>query len=222
LLDTFMTRVAAPFIRLWLHPKVEGADLVPLEGRLIVASNHLSFIDSFLIPLAVLPRRVTTLTKAEYFERPGIKGAFYRWFFAGMGYVPIRRGTGRAALDALDQAKEIVASERAFLLYPEGTRSDDGRLYRGRPGIGAIVLGTGATVLPIGIVGSDKMQPMGKKFPSPFARVTVRIGQPMEFGQYAGDPPGRARRMIADEVVQAIQKLSGQEYAGVYNDRAPT
>lgn len=222
MLDSFMVKVAAPFIRMWLHPKVEGAENIPPDGRLVVASNHLSFIDSFLIPLAILPRRITILAKAEYFEGTGIKGALSRWFFTSMGYVPIKRGTGRAAIGAIDQAMEIVESERAFLLYPEGTRSPDGRLYRGRTGLGAIVLSTGAAVLPIGIIGSQRMQPVGSRFPSPFAKVTVRIGPPLEFGQYEGDPPGKARKMIADEVIQAIQKLSGQEYAGVYNDRAPT
>lgn len=222
MLDSFMVKVAAPFIRMWLHPKVEGAENVPPGGRLVVASNHLSFIDSFLIPLAVLPRRITILAKAEYFEGTGIKGALSRWFFTSMGYVPIKRGTGRAAIGAIDQAVEIVESERAFLLYPEGTRSNDGRLYRGRTGLGAIVLSTGAAVLPIGIIGSERMQPVGKRFPSPFVRVTVRIGTPLEFGHYDSDPPGKARKMIVDEVIQAIQKLSGQEYAGVYNDRAPT
>lgn len=222
MLDSFMVRVAAPIIRLWLRPRVEGAHHVPPEGRLLVASNHLSFIDSFLVPLAVLPRRVTIMAKAEYFEGTGFKGALSRWFFTSMGYVPVERGTGRAAMGALDQAVEIVESGRAFLIYPEGTRSPDGRLYRGKSGVGAIVLSTGATVLPVGVIGSQKMQPVGKKFPSPFARVTVRIGPPMEFGQYQGDPPGKARKMIADEVIQAIQKLSGQEYTGVYNDRAPS
>jgi len=217
-----MVRIVGPILRLLLHPRVEGRHLIPAEGRLIIASNHLSFIDSFIIPLALLPRRVTTLTKAEYFEGKGLKGAFARWFLVGMGYVPVQRGTGRAALGALDQAVDIIGSGRAFTLYPEGTRSGDGRLYRGRVGVGALVLSTGAKVLPIGLVGTERMQPVGHKLPSPFVQVTVRIGEPLEFAQYAGDPPGKARRMIADEVTMAIQKLSGQEYAGVYNDRAPS
>ena len=222
LLETFMVWVVAPLLRLYLHPRVEGRHRIPPEGRLIVVSNHLSFVDSFLVPIALLPRRVTVLTKAEYFEGKGLKGAFNRWFLTSMGYVPVRRGTGRAALGALDQGIEIIETGRAFALYPEGTRSDDGRLYRGRAGIGALVLSTGAQVLPVGIIGTERMQPVGQKIPTTFARVTVRIGEPMEFGQYAADPPGKARRMIADEVTQAIQKLSGQEYAGIYNDRAPT
>ena len=114
-LDTFMVKVVGPILRVYLHPKVEGRHLVPAQGRLLIAANHLSFIDSFLIPMAVLPRRVTTLTKAEYFEGTGLKGAFVRWFLTSMGYVPVRRGTGRAALGALDQAVEIVESGRAFL-----------------------------------------------------------------------------------------------------------
>jgi 1-acyl-sn-glycerol-3-phosphate acyltransferase len=217
-----MYMVVRPLLMLYLHPRIEGRHNIPRGGRLIVAGNHLSFVDSFLIPLAVAPRRVTTLTKAEYFEGKGVKGAFARWFLTSMGYVPVRRGTGRAALGALDQAMEIIETGRAFTLYPEGTRSDDGRLYRGKPGVGALVLSTGAQVLPVGVINTEKMQPLGQKLPNPFVRVTVKIGEPMEFGQYAGDPPGRARRMIADEVTMAIQKLSGQEYAGVYNDRAPS
>jgi 1-acyl-sn-glycerol-3-phosphate acyltransferase len=219
--DTFMHRVVAPILWLLLHPRVEGAHNVPPTGPLIVASNHLSFVDSFIIPLALLPRRVTFIAKAEYFEQPGLRGRALRWFFSSLGHVPIRRGTGRAALGALDQSVEILEAGNAFVIYPEGTRSQDGRLYRGRTGLGAVVLRSGAAVLPVGVVGSDKMQPVGRSWPTPFARVVVRIGEPMEFGQYAGDPPGRARREITDEVVQAIQKLSGQEYTGTYNDRAP-
>ncbi|MCW2911990.1 MAG: phospholipid/glycerol acyltransferase [Actinomycetia bacterium] len=215
----FMVRVVAPLLRLLLHPRVEGLGNVPSSGPLIVASNHLSFIDSFIIPLALLPLQVTFIAKAEYFDKPGLKGAFSRWFLTSLGHVPVKRGTQRAAMGALDQAIEILEAGKAFAIYPEGTRSQDGRLYRGRTGVGALVLGSGARVLPVGVIGSDRMQPLGKSLPTPFARVIVRIGEPIEFGQYDNDPPARARRAITDEVIQAIQKLSGQEYTGVYNDR---
>jgi 1-acyl-sn-glycerol-3-phosphate acyltransferase len=220
LLNTFMVRVVAPILRLLLHPRVEGLRNVPPGGPLIVASNHLSFIDSFIIPLALLPRQVTFIAKAEYFERRGLKGTFSSWFLTSLGHVPVQRGTQRAALGALEQAKRILGAGGAFAIYPEGTRSLDGKLYRGRTGIGALVLDTGAQVLPVGVIGTDRMQPVGSSLPSPFARVVVRIGEPMEFGQYQNDPPARARRAITDEVIQAIQKLSGQEYTGVYNDQA--
>jgi 1-acyl-sn-glycerol-3-phosphate acyltransferase len=218
-LRSFLDTVIAPFLRLVLRPRIEGRDNVPGDGPLIVASNHLSFIDSFIIPL-VLPRHVTFIAKAVYFEGTGIKGRFVRWFLTSLGHVPVQRGAQRGAMGSLEQALEVLQTGEAFGIYPEGTRSPDGRLYRGRTGIGWLVLASGAPVLPLGISGTDRMQPIGAKLPRIRPRATVRIGKPMEFTQYGDLPPARARRAITDDVVGAIQELSGQEYAGVYNERA--
>jgi 1-acyl-sn-glycerol-3-phosphate acyltransferase len=218
-LRTFLDRVVAPLLRLLLRPRVEGRDNVPGDGPLIVASNHLSVIDSFIIPL-VLPRHVTFIAKAQYFEGTGIKGRFVRWFLTSAGHVPVQRGAQRGAMGALEQALEVLRDDGAFSIYPEGTRSTDGRLYRGRTGIGWLVLASGAPVLPIGISGTDRMQPIGARLPRIRPRASVRIGKPMDFAQYRDLPPARARRAITDDVVSSIRELSGQEYAGVYNERA--
>ncbi len=219
MLSTFLDRVVAPLLRLLLRPRVEGHDNVPGEGPLIVASNHLSFIDSFIIPL-VLPRHVTFIAKAQYFEGRGLKGRFVRWFLTSLGHVPVQRGAQRGAMGALEQALDVLRQGGAFGIYPEGTRSTDGRLYRGRTGIGWLVLASGAQVLPLGISGTDRMQPIGARLPRIRPRATVRIGKPMDFAQYRDLPPARARRAITDDVVSSIRELSGQEYAGIYNERA--
>lgn len=219
MLSAFLDRVVAPLLRLLLRPRVDGRDNVPGDGPLIVASNHLSFIDSFIIPL-VLPRHVTFIAKVQYFEGKGIKGRFVRWFLTSLGHVPISRGAQRGAMGALEQALDVLQHGGAFGIYPEGTRSKDGRLYRGRTGIGWLALASGAQVLPLGISGTDRMMPIGARLPRIRPRAMVRIGKPMDFAQYNDLPPARARRAITDDVVSAIGELSGQEYAGVYNERA--
>ncbi|TYB50038.1 lysophospholipid acyltransferase family protein [Actinomadura chibensis] len=217
---TFMTRVVRPILWLLFRPRVVGGEHVPNYGPLIVASNHLSFIDSFIIPLAV-PRPVTYIAKAAYFEGGGVKKGFVRWFLTNLGHVPVRRGARRAAMGALEQAAEVLENAGAFAIYPEGTRSPDGRLYRGRTGVGWLVLESGARVLPVALEGTEKIQPIGASLPRVFGpRPTVRIGPPMDFSHYRDLPPAKARRAITDEIVETIQKMSGQEYAAEYNDRA--
>ncbi|MFC5747386.1 lysophospholipid acyltransferase family protein [Actinomadura rugatobispora] len=217
---TFMSRVVAPILRALFRPRVEGVENVPLYGPLIVASNHLSFIDSFIIPL-VLPRPVTYIAKADYFEGKGLKGWFVRWFLTTLGHVPIKRGAQRAAMGALEQAADVLDNSGAFAIYPEGTRSLDGRLYRGRTGVGWLVLASGARVLPVALEGTEKVQPIGAGMPRFLGpRPTVRIGPPIDFSHYRDLPPAKARRAITDEIVETIQKMSGQEYAGTYNERA--
>ncbi|ROO90606.1 1-acyl-sn-glycerol-3-phosphate acyltransferase [Actinocorallia herbida] len=218
MLYRFMRLVVPPAFRVLFHLKVEGQENIPEAGPLIVAANHQSFIDSYVIPVSLLPLKVVFLAKAEYFEGTGFKGRLSRWFFTSMGMVPVARGDGSSAMGSLEQAAEIVEGGDVFALYPEGTRSMDGRLYRGRTGAGWLVLETGAKVLPVGLVGTEKLQPYGSRFPKIGTRVTVRIGEPLEFGGYAAMPKGRARRVITDEIVQAIQKLTGQEYVPEYND----
>ncbi|TDB87964.1 1-acyl-sn-glycerol-3-phosphate acyltransferase [Actinomadura sp. KC216] len=215
-----MTRVVRPILWLLFRPRVVGGENVPSYGPLIVASNHLSFIDSFIIPLAV-PRPVTYIAKAAYFEGGGLKKGFVRWFLTNLGHVPVRRGARRAAMGALEQAAEVLENAGAFAIYPEGTRSPDGRLYRARTGVGWLVLESGARVLPVALEGTEKIQPIGASLPRVFGpRPTVRIGPPMDFSHYRDLPPAQARRAIADEILETIQKMSGQEYAAEYNDRA--
>jgi 1-acyl-sn-glycerol-3-phosphate acyltransferase len=217
---TFMTRVVRPILWLLFRPRVIGGENVPAYGPLIVASNHLSFIDSFIIPLAV-PRPVTYIAKADYFVGGGLKRGFVRWFLTNLGHVPVKRGARRAAMGALEQAGDVLANSGAFAIYPEGTRSPDGRLYRGRTGVGWLVLASGARVLPVALEGTEKIQPIGASKPRVFGpRPTVRIGPPMDFSHYRDLPPAKARRAITDEIVETIQKMSGQEYAHVYNERA--
>ncbi|HLV73496.1 MAG TPA: lysophospholipid acyltransferase family protein [Vulgatibacteraceae bacterium] len=215
-----MTRVVRPILWLLFRPRVVGGENVPSYGPLIVASNHLSFIDSFIIPLAV-PRPVTYIAKADYFEGRGIKKRFVRWFLTNLGHVPVRRGARRAAMGALEQGAEVLQNAGAFAIYPEGSRSPDGRLYRGRTGVGWLALETGARVLPVALEGTEKIQPLGASLPRVFGpRPTVRIGPPMDFSHYRDMPPAKARRLIADEIIETIQKMSGQEYVPEYNGRA--
>lgn len=189
--------------------RVEGREHVPALGPVILASNHLSFIDSVVTRFAA-PRRVTFLTKAEYFTGRGLRGRLTRWFFTVAGSVPVTRGQHRAATAALETALEVLADGNVFGIYPEGTRSLDGRLYRGRTGVAWLALTSGAPVVPVALHGTDRLQPVGKRLPRPH-RVTVRFGQPLRF---TGDPSSaRTRRVVTNEVMRAIGELSGQERA---------
>lgn len=209
------TVLGALFRVVW-RPLIEGAEHVPAEGAVIVASNHLSFIDSIIIPLAVPHRRVTFLAKSEYFTGGGLLGLPRRTFFRGMGAVPIDREERRDAQAALDRALEVLARGWAFGVYPEGTRSRDGRLYRGRTGIGWLALEAGVPVVPVGLTGTDRVQPVGARFPR-VRRVNVRFGEPIRPEAYAGGAPAQARRRLTDDVMNAVAALSGQERAAGYN-----
>lgn len=186
-----------------------GREHLPAHGPVILASNHLSFIDSVVIRFAA-PRHVTFLTKAEYFTGRGLRGRFTRWFFTAVGSVPVPRGQHRAAQAALDTALEVLAGGNVFGIYPEGTRSLDGRLYRGRTGVAWLALTSGAPVVPVALHGTERLQPVGKRIPRPH-RVTVTFGSPLRF---TGDPSSaRSRRAVTNEVMHAIGALSGQERA---------
>lgn len=192
--------------------RVEGREHLPRTGAVILASNHLSFIDSVVIRLAA-PRHVTFLAKAEYFTGTGLRGRLVRWFFTAVGSVPVRRGSHRAAQASLDTAREVLNGGNVFGIYPEGTRSLDGKLYRGRTGVGWLALTASAPVVPVALAGTERLQPVGKRLPRP-ARVTVRFGPPLTF---TGDPKSaRARRAVTDEVMLAIGDLSGQQRADRY------
>lgn len=213
----FGRAVIGALARMIYRPRIEGRDRVPLEGPVIFASNHLSFIDSIAIPVAA-PRPVHFLAKSSYFEGTGVKGAAMRTFFQSIGAIPVRRGAGQAALDALDQQRRLLDEGLAVALYPEGTRSTDGRLYKGRTGAAFLALQTGAPVVPVGLIGTDKAMPKGAKRPSMRARITVRFGAPIDVSVHGAANSGKARRLATDQIMAAIHELSGQELAGVYNE----
>jgi 1-acyl-sn-glycerol-3-phosphate acyltransferase len=213
-----MHAVVPPMARAIWRPTVEGVGNVPPTGPVIVASNHVSFADSLVIPI-VAPRKVVFLAKQDYFTGTGPKGALQRAWFTGMGMVPVDRDDTRSALASLDVALDVLGRGEAFGIYPEGTRSRDGRLYRGRTGIAHLALTSGAPVVPVGLTGTENLQPVGHRLPR-LAQVTVRFGEPITFAsRYDGVPPGRARREVTDVIMNAIQKLSRQQFAGVYNER---
>ncbi|TCJ23979.1 1-acyl-sn-glycerol-3-phosphate acyltransferase [Microbacterium sp. PI-1] len=206
-----------PLARLVYRPRIEGRDRVPLTGPVIFASNHLSFIDSIAIPVAA-PRPVHFLAKSAYFEGTGFQGWMSKTFFESIGAIPVRRGAGQAALDALDLQRQLLDEGLAVALYPEGTRSTDGRLYKGRTGVAFLALQTGAPVVPVGLIGTDKVMPVGAKVPTLSERITVRFGEPLDLSPHGPATSGRARRLATDEIMAAIHGLSGQELAGAYNE----
>ena len=213
-------RIIPPVLRAIWRPRVEGLEHVPRTGALILASNHRSFIDSVVIP-AVTPRPVNFLAKSDYFDGTGLKGRLMRVWFETFGALPVDRDDSRAAISSLDTALAVLAEGGAFGIYPEGTRSRDGRLYRGRTGVAQLALTSGAPIVPVGLIDTERLQPVGSNRPR-LVRVTVRFGEPIDVhGRYDGVPPGKARREITDAVMTEIAKLTGQEPAGVYNDRAP-
>ncbi len=210
--------VCLALLHLGWRPTIEGREHIPADGLLIVASNHLSFIDSIVIPLAV-PRKVVFLAKAEYWEGRSPAAWPRRLFFAAFEAVPVQRAQAEDAQASLDLARGVIERGDAFGIYPEGTRSRDGRLYRGRTGVGWLAMATGATVLPVGVIGTDRVQPVGATVPRPGRRITIRFGEPVLPSSYEMLAPGRARRELTDEVMERIAALSGQERAGTYNER---
>jgi len=208
--------VAVPIARGLWRPTITGRHHIPRTGGVILASNHLSFIDSIAIPIAA-PRPVSFLAKAEYWHGTGLKGTVERAFFTGSRAIPVDRHSARAAQESLDAALEVLRAGHAFGIYPEGTRSRDGRLYRGRTGVAWLALTAGVPVVPVGLVGTDKVQPVGSRLPS-LAKVRVAFGAPIDPAPYAALPAGRARRDLTDEIMTAIAALSGQERADTYND----
>jgi len=211
-------RVVPPIARAVWRPTVTGLEQVPDAGPVILASNHLSFADSVVIPV-VVPRKVVFLAKSDYFDGRGVKGALSRAWFTVLGMLPVDRDDAKAALASLDTALEVLGRGEAFGIYPEGTRSRDGRLYRGRTGVAQLALVSGAPVVPVGLRGTENLQPVGARLPR-VVPVTVTFGAPIHAqGRFDGVPLGRARRDLTDEIMAAIRDLSGQEQAGVYNER---
>jgi 1-acyl-sn-glycerol-3-phosphate acyltransferase len=206
--------VVGPLLHAYGRPRVMGLENLPASGPAILASNHLSIVDSVYLPL-MITRPVVFPAKAEYFSARGPLGRLWAAYLRSTKQLELNRANTRSAQATLEAAAGILRAGDLFGFYPEGTRSPDGRLYRGRSGIGWLALNSGAPVIPVAMSGTRKMLPPGSRVPRP-ARIEVRLGKPLEFAHLAGDPPARARRMIADEVMRAIGELSGQEYVHEY------
>ncbi len=211
--------VLGPIMRLMFRPRVEGAEHIPGDGPVILAGNHLTFIDSIVLPI-VCDRQVCFIGKDEYVTGKGLKGRLMAWFFTGVGMIPVDRDGGRGGVAALMTGRRVLEEGRVFGIYPEGTRSPDGRLYRGRTGIARLALMTGAPVVPFAMIGTDKLQPGGAGLPRP-GRVTVRFGEAMEFSRYEGmDRDRYVLRAVTDSVMAEVMRLSGQEYVDMYASKA--
>ncbi|GAA2261256.1 1-acyl-sn-glycerol-3-phosphate acyltransferase [Streptomyces ruber] len=214
--------VLGPIMRLMFRPRVEGAEHIPGDGPVILAGNHLTFIDSMILPL-VCDRQVFFIGKDEYVTGKGLKGRLMAWFFTGVGMIPVDRDGGRGGVAALMTGRRVLERGNMFGIYPEGTRSPDGRLYRGRTGIARLTLMTGAPVVPFAMIGTDKIQPGGAGLPriGRGRRVTVRFGEAMEFSRYDGmDRDRYVLRAVTDSVMAEVMRLSGQEYVDMYATKA--
>lgn len=209
-----------PLVWLLYRPRVTGRENVPVDGPAIIAPNHLSFCDSIFVPL-LAPQQVHYVAKAEYFTGTGLKGRLSAWFFTGVGAVPVDRSGGRASVAAIDTGLRTLREGKLFGIYPEGTRSPDGRLHRGRTGVARLALASGVPVIPVGVVGTDRVQPNGRLLWKLGPRPEVRFGAPLDFSRYAGMEEDRfVLRAVTDEIVAAILALSGQEYVDMYATKA--
>ncbi len=207
--------VLGPLLKLIFRPQVEGLSNVPGSGPVILACNHLSFSDSIFTPL-IVDRRVTFVAKAEYFTGKGIKGWLMRQFFLSTGTIPVDRSGGKAAQAALDTLLRVLREGGIAGIYPEGTRSPDGRLYRGKTGVARLALESGAVVVPVALLNTDEIQPTGRLVPT-IKRVRMRFGHPLDFSRYAGTKGDRfVERAITDEIMYELMALSGREYVDVY------
>ncbi|KMS78618.1 acyl-phosphate glycerol 3-phosphate acyltransferase [Streptomyces leeuwenhoekii] len=204
-----------PLLRLAFRPRIEGLHHVPSSGAAIVAGNHLSFSDHFLMP-AVLKRRITFLAKAEYFTGPGLKGRLTAAFFRSAGQIPVDRSGKEAGQAAIREGLGVLDRGELLGVYPEGTRSHDGRLYKGKVGVAVMALKAGVPVVPCAMIGTFEAQPPGKAVPR-VRPVTIRFGEPLDFSRYAGMEHEKAvLRAVTDEIMSAILSLSGQEYVDRY------
>jgi 1-acyl-sn-glycerol-3-phosphate acyltransferase len=211
--------VLGPPLRVLYRPHVEGLEHIPDEGPAILASNHLSFSDSIFLPL-VVDRQITFLAKEEYFTAPGVKGWLTKQFMHATGQVPIDRTGGRASVAAIGTGIRVLREGHLLGVYPEGTRSPDGRLYRGRTGPARMALAAPAPVIPVAMIGTDRIQPTGQRVPN-LAPLEIRIGAPLDFSRYAGMEDDRfVLRSMTDEIMYELMVLSGQEYVDVYASRA--
>jgi 1-acyl-sn-glycerol-3-phosphate acyltransferase len=204
-----------PLMRLFCRPEIEGLENIPERGGAILASNHLAVVDSFFLPLLV-PRRITFLAKREYFTEPGVRGWFKKQFFTGVGQVPVDRSGGSAARAAMDTATRLLGEGKLLGIYPEGTRSPDGRLYKGKTGVARMSLEANVPVIPVAMIGTDKVNPIGSRMWRP-RKVRIRIGEPMDFQRYEGMAGDRfIERSMTDEIMYNLMELSGQTYVDLY------
>ncbi|WP_030809034.1 lysophospholipid acyltransferase family protein [Streptomyces sp. NRRL F-2799] len=204
-----------PVLRLVFRPRIEGLDHVPESGAAIIAGNHLSFSDHFLMP-AILKRRITFLAKAEYFTGPGLKGRLTAFFFRSAGQIPVDRSGKEAGQAAVREGLKVLGRGELLGIYPEGTRSHDGRLYKGKVGVAVMALKAGAPVVPCAMIGTFEAQPPGRKIPR-LRPIVIRFGEPLEFSRYEGMEDEKAvLRAVTDEIMYAVLELSGQEYVDRY------
>lgn len=211
--------LVGPWLRVLFRPWTHNMDALPVEGPAILVSNHLSFSDSFFLPL-VTKRRITFLAKQEYFTGKGIKGLISKAFFTGVGQVPIDRSSGRAAEAAITTGVRILDEGHMLGIYPEGTRTADGRLYRGKTGVARMALESQAPVIPVAMIGTYEVQPPGRILPN-IRRLGVCFGDPLDFSRYEGLESDRfVLRSVTDEIMYALMELSGQEYVDMYATRA--
>jgi 1-acyl-sn-glycerol-3-phosphate acyltransferase len=207
--------VLGPLLKVMFRPWVRGSEKIPSDGAAILASNHLSFSDSIFLPL-MLRRPVVFLAKSEYFTGKGLKGTLTRWFFIGTGQLPIDRSGGKASEAALNTGLRVLSQNQLLGIYPEGTRSPDGRLFRGRTGIARMVLEAKVPVFPVAMIDTEKVQPIGRRLPR-IRRIGVVVGEPLDFSRFAGMEGDRlVLRAVTDEISYELMKLSGQEYIDVY------
>jgi len=206
-------------LKIVFRPRAWGVKNVPRRGPVILASNHLSFSDHFFGPLPV-PRKVIFLAKSEYFTGRGLKGLISKVFFAGVGQIPIDRAGGAAGEQALRTGLQVLAAGHVLGIYPEGTRSPDGRLYRGKTGVARLAIESGAPVVPCAMIDTFEFQPPARLWPNFRVRPGVKFGEPLEFSRYHGQADAMLLRTVTDEIMQAIGKLSGQEYVDIDARRA--
>ena len=211
----FLRAFLTPFLMILFRPKVKGLRNVPINGPVIIASTHLSFSDSIFMPL-VLPRKVTFLAKSEYFTSPGPKGLLKKLTFLALGQVPVDRSGGRRSEAALITGLKVLAEGQCLGIYPEGTRSPDGRLYKGRTGIARLAMESGAPIIPVAMFNTEKIQPTGKVIPK-VMRVKMVFGEPIYLKGDSTDL--NLLRTATDELMSTLQKLSGQEYVDMYATR---
>ncbi len=210
-----MKVLAWPVLRAFFRPWVRGLENVPEDGGAILAGNHLAVIDSFLLPI-ILSRKIRFIGKNEYFTGRGLKGRLKAGFFRGVGTIPVDRGGGKASEAALRTGLGVLNEGHLFGIYPEGTRSPDGRLYRGKTGVARLALEAGVPVIPVAMIGTDKAQPHGRVIPKP-VRIGIVIGEPLDFSRYQGMANDRfILRSVTDEIMYALMRLSGQEYVDMY------
>ena len=207
--------VLGPLLKLLFRPWIRGMENIPSSGAAILASNHLSFSDSIFLPLQTR-RPVVFLAKSEYFTGTGVKGALVRWFFKATGQLPIDRSGGKASEASLNTGLSVLEQGLLLGIYPEGTRSPDGRLYRGRTGIARMVLEAKVPVIPVAMIDTEKVQQIGQRFPK-IRRVGISVGKPLDFSRFDGMEGDRiVLRAVTDEIMYELRKLSGQEYVDVY------